>query len=110
MSCSMETDRLISLLRRVGSDPELSPDQEKVCNALLKTIPKETLGWIADVLRRDPDCSSVFVRKMEWMSEEHPPKEVVRNEPIGRLIRYYVDKKSKKVAYARPLLRSRFPL
>lgn len=110
MSCSMETDRLISLLRRVGSDPELSPDQEKVCNALLKTIPKETLGWIADVLRRDPDCSSVFARKMEWMSEEHPPKAEVRNEPIGRLIRYFVDKKSKKVAYARPLLRSRFPL
>ena len=106
----MQNDRLISLLRRLGSDPEESLDQEKVCNALLRTIPKETLGWIASVLRRDPDCSSVFAEKMEWMSKEHPPKAEVRNEPIGRLLRYYLDKKSKKVAYARPRLRSRFPL
>ncbi len=106
----MRTDQMISLLRRVGNDSELSLDSEKILNAILRTIPKETLAWIADLLWRNPDCPSRVADKIEWMSKEHPAKAEVRNEPIGRLIRYFVDKKSKKVAYARPLLRSRFPL
>ena len=122
----MEINQLISILRQpehrykgetlphepmiYGQDIvlELTPEQNKVYTAILKTIPSETLGKMAAQLRRVPDCAISLVEKMEWMSQEHPPKSIVKNEPIGRLLRYYLDKKSKKVVYARTHLRSRF--
>ena len=123
---NMEINQIISLLRKPehrfeGNEYphesmiwdqnivlELNPDQDKLYTAILKTIPKETLMAIASRLRRQPNCALSLIEKIEWMSQEHPPKIIVRNEPIGRLLRYYLDKKSKKVAYARTQLRSRF--
>ena len=122
----MEINQLISVLRKPehryeGEDfpkepvilgreivLELSPDQSKIYTAILKTIPKETLVKMAAQLKREPDCAISLVDKIEWMSQEHHPKSSIKNEPIGRLLRYYLDKKSKKVVYARTQLRSRF--
>ena len=87
---------------------ELAPEQHAIYNAILKTIPKDTLKTIASGLRREPDCAKSLIDKIEWMSQDHPRKSIEKNEPIGRLLRYYIDKKSKKVEYARKHLRSRF--
>lgn len=122
----MEINQLISVLRkpehryegdtlpnepmRYGQDIvlELTPEQNKIYTAILKTIPRETLVKMAAQLKLEPDCAISLVDKIEWMSQEHPPKCKLKNEPIGRLLRYYLDKKSRQVVYARTQLRSRF--
>lgn len=107
----MEINQLISVLRkpehryegdtlpnepmRYGQDIvlELTPEQNKIYTAILKTIPRETLVKMAAQLKLEPDCAISLVDKIEWMSQEHPPKCKLKNEPIGRLLRYYLDKK-----------------
>lgn len=122
----MDINQLISVLRRpehhyegdtLPNEPmlygqdivlELTPEQNKIYTAILKTISKETLAKMAAHLRLEPNCAISLVDKIEWMSQERPPKCALKNEPIGRLLRYYLDKKSRQVVYARTQLRSRF--
>lgn len=87
---------------------ELDHDQDKLYTAILKTIPKETLAEIAKELRHEPDVAASLMRKIEWMSEDHPKKGSVKNETLAFLLKLYLDKKSKKVRYARQCLKDRF--
>lgn len=122
----MDTERIIEILRRaehiyagdgfpeetVFSNSrivlELDHDQDKLYTAILKTIPKDKLSEIAKELRYDPDAAVSFVRKIEWMSEDHPRKQKVKNEPLTTLLKLYLNKRSKKVRYARQCIKDRF--
>lgn len=122
----MEINQLISLLRKpehhyegdgfpgermiLGKEIvlELSQDQDKIYNAILKTIPKDVLVEMASYIGRDPYHAPSLIDKISWITDEHPPQKTEKNEPIGRLLRYYLDKKSKKVAYSRKRLQERF--
>lgn len=122
----MDTESIIGLLRKpehyydgdgfpeetVFSDSkivlELDHDQDKLYTAILKTIQKETLVEIAKELRHEPDVAESLVRKIEWMSEDHPKKGSVKNDTLASLLKLFLDKKSKKVRYARQCLKDRF--
>ena len=85
---------------------ELDEDQNRLYNAILKTIPKSTLSGLRDTLG---DCPWSLLEKIEWMSQDHPREDnVKRNEPIGTLLKLFLNKSSKKVGYARKGLTSRF--
>ena len=122
----MDIERIISILRRpehyyegegfseetVFSDSrivlELDHDQDKLYTAIVKTIPKGTLAEIAKELQHEPNVAVSLVRKIEWMSEDHPRKEKMKNAPLSSLLNLYLDKKSKRVQYARQCIKERF--
>lgn len=122
----MEIERIISILRRpehyyegegfpeeaVFSNSrivmELDHDQDKLYTAILKTIPKDILAETVKELRQEPNVAVSLVRKMEWMSEDHPRKEKTKNASISSLLNLYLDKKSKRVRYARQCIKERF--
>lgn len=87
---------------------ELDHDQDKLYTAILKTIPKDKLSEIAKELRYDQDAAVSLVRKIEWMSEDHPRKQKVKNESLTTLLKLYLNKRSKKVRYARQCIKDRF--
>ena len=85
---------------------ELDEDQNRLYNAILKTIPKETLADLANNLE---GCALSLKDKIEWMSKDHTREgELHRNEPIGTLLKLFVNKSSKRVVYARKELTTRF--
>lgn len=87
---------------------ELDHDQDKLYTAILKTVPKATLAEIANELRHDRNVAVSLIRKIEWLSEDHPKMEKSKNEAISTLLGLYLNKKSKQVRYARKCLRERF--
>ncbi len=119
----METKDIISILRKaehkyegdgVPKEPcdldnylvmELDDDQNRLYNAILKTIPKNQLAEIAKELH---DCACTFQEKVSWMSKEHPATEPCHNEPIGTLLKLYLNKTSRLVSHARRCLTERF--
>lgn len=121
----METDQIISKLRESehpwegdglpneivsGNDVvlELDHDQDKLYTAILKTIPKDVLAGIARKLSWEPDHAASLVNKIEWLSREHPKGASPHNEPLTTLLKLYLDKRSKRVVYARLRLKDRF--
>ena len=87
---------------------ELDHDQDKLYTAILKTIPKDVLAGIARDLTRESGHAASLVNKIEWLSREHPKKAASHNEPIVTLLKLYLDKRSKRVVYARHQLKDRF--
>ena len=125
----MKTEEIMALLRKGehiwdGKTPipyvwsgrkavvlELDKDQDKLYNAILKTIPKDALQEELDVLFRDENTSRKLFEKIEWFSGNHSArqkKNPARNELISTLVALYLNKKSKKVVYARKQLRERY--
>lgn len=84
---------------------ELDQDQNRLYNAILKTIPKETLAKVNNELT---NCAASFADKVEWMSKDHKMPEFRHNEPVSILLKYLMNKSSKKVGYARGCLTKRF--
>ena len=119
----METQEIISILRKAehvyegegfpkeGYNPvnelvmELDEDQNRLYNAILKTIPRKQLAEIAQGLS---DCAASFEDKLVWMSKDHPVAVPRHNEPIGTLLKLYLNKSSKRVTLARRCLTERF--
>jgi hypothetical protein len=122
----MDIERIIGILREseheyegdgfpeeaVFSDSsivlELDHDQDKLYTAILKTIPKEILAESVKEIRKEPNVAVSLVRKMEWMSEDHPRKEKTKNASLSSLLKLYINKKSKRVQYARQCIKDRF--
>lgn len=84
---------------------ELDEDQNRLYNAILRTIPKETLAKLHDELE---GCAWSLLDKIEWMSKEHPKAGLKHNESISTLLKLFLNKASKKVGYARKCLTNRF--
>ncbi len=121
----MSTDQVISKLREAehpwdgdglpneivsGNDVvlELDHDQDKLYTAILKTIPKDVLAGIAHGLSWEPGIAASLVNKIKWLSREHPKGASPHNEPLTTLLKLYLDKRSKRVVYARLQLKDRF--
>ena len=121
----MSTDQLISKLREaehpwdgdglpneIVSENnvvlELDHDRDKLYTAILKTIPKDVLAGIAHRLSWEPGIAASLVNKIEWLSREHPKSASPHNEPLTTLLKLYLDKRSKRVVYARLHLKDRF--
>ena len=86
----------------------LDYDRDKLYTAILKTIPKEQLSRMAKDLIREPDSAVSLVDKIEWLSQEHPKRSQPHNETLSILLSNYIDKRSKRVVYARTRLKDRF--
>lgn len=105
-------------LRAIGSEEDgnllanvldLDQDEHKLYAAILGTFSPEELRRKAEQLR-ETDCAGLLLSKMEWAATDHSSVPVLfHNEPIGKLLKLFVDKKSKCVSHARACLRKRYP-
>lgn len=88
---------------------DLDKDENKLYSAILGTFPQEELLRKADELSAT-NCSEFLIGKMIWAAGDHSPvTPTIHNEPIGKLLRLFTDKKSGGVYYARKDLRKRYP-
>lgn len=121
----MDIEKLLSILPRVEYenvndipeefllrdtiDPKLDQDQDKLFSAILKTIPKESLKEMLKSESLETFGPLKEIREKIWrFSRERPIRERRKNESISILLKLYLDKKSKRVVYARERLRDRF--
>lgn len=77
-------------------------------NAFLGSLPQEQLVEVDHVLQQTDDLPYSLSHHLNWLIHRQPKAAPEINEPITDLIRWYNDKKSKKVEYARVRLIRRF--
>lgn len=79
-----------------------------VIDALLRSLSKEQLGEVNSELQQMDGIPYGITSLVKWILNQKPKAPAEINEPIVDLIRWYNDKKSKKVEYARVRLMRRF--
>lgn len=83
----------------------------RVCNvivALVRSLTKEQLAEVNSELQQMDGIPYDITSLVKWLLNQKPKAPAEINEPIVDLIRWYNDKKSKKVEYARVRLMRRF--
>ena len=81
---------------------------KKIYYAILQSLPPTLLEEVVSKLSCDIRIPWDLKGFIDWLQKEHPQKADRPNEPIATLLRWYKDKKSKKVGYAYRRLVRRF--
>jgi len=81
---------------------------KKTYYAILQSLPSSLLNEVVSRLSSDYRIPWDLKGFIDWLQKEHPQKADRPNEPIATLLRWYQDKKSKKVGYAYRRLVRRF--
>ena len=82
--------------------------EKKICHAVLQSLPYNEQEELRVRLIEEKEAPMNLISFFDWMLEEHQPEPYVSNESIGTLLKWYTDKKSKKVSYAYERLTRRY--
>lgn len=113
----MKTDTILSFLRKEAY-PAFSQDDFRTNNprtvvwvdSVLGSLTNEDLDTVLEAFREDNQAPGRLVGEVEWFRSRKPREKAWhKNEPVSQLLRWYSDKKSKKVFYASGELKRRFP-
>ena len=85
----------------------LQDKEKKLFHAILQSVPSDILPEVIEKLERDKSVPWELWGFINWMRMDHHSKKERPNEPIT-LLRWYEDKKSKKVSYSYERLSKRF--
>ena len=86
----------------------LQDKEKKLFHAILQSIPSDNLPEVIEKLESDKSVPWELWGFINWMRMDHSSKKERPNEPISTLLRWYEDKKSKKVSYSYERLSKRF--
>ena len=81
---------------------------KKIYYAILQSLPSSLLDEVVSRLSSDDRIPWDLKGFIRWMQKDHQQEVNRPNEPIATLLRWYQDKKSKKVSYAYRNLVKRF--
>lgn len=107
----METTEILHFLREAIPVYECLDERSIVVplvNTFLSSLPKEQLEEVDRALQQTDGLPYSLSHHLNWLIHRKPKAKPEINEPITDLIRWYNDKKSKKVEYARVRLMRRF--
>lgn len=107
----METSEIIQFIHDAipaYENPDSCSNVVPVVNAFLRSLPKEQLEEVDEALKQTDGLPYGINSYLTWLLHPNPRSLPEVNEPIEDLIRWYNDKKSRKVEYARVRLMRRF--